>query len=43
MADPNDKQGDVSNSLTAILAALQNGVTAINNVTKTMRTVFPST
>ena len=29
-------------SLTAILAALQQGVAAINNLTQTMKTIFPS-
>lgn len=29
-------------SLTNILVSLQQGVTAINNITKTMKTIFPS-
>lgn len=28
--------------LTSILTALQQGVTAINNLTQTMKTIFPS-
>ncbi len=31
-----------SGSLTAILTTLQQGVTAINNLTQTMKTIFPS-
>ena len=34
--------GGAGQSLTAILAALQQGVTAINNLTQTMKTIFPS-
>jgi len=38
----NTTQQSGGGSLTAILAALQQGVAAINNLTQTMKTIFPS-
>ena len=37
------QQSGGSNNLAAILTALQSGVVAINNVTQTMKSIFPST
>ncbi len=42
MADTDTKQQD-SQNLLALLTAMQNGVIAINNLTKTVKLVFPST
>lgn len=41
MTNGNTQQSDGGN-LTAILTALQQGVTAINNLTQTIKTIFPS-
>lgn len=40
MANDNTQQS--GGSLAAILSALQQGVTAINNLTQTMKLIFPS-
>lgn len=35
-------QGAMTSYVASILASLQQGVTAINNLTQTMKTIFPS-
>lgn len=38
----NQQQSGGGNSLSAILASLQQGVVGINNLTQTMKSIFPS-
>lgn len=42
MATVNSTQQSNSGILTSIMTALQNGVVAINNATKTLSSTFPS-